>query len=83
MADRAPGKGSRETISETLKGLVKAIIDGLKESKIYLLKTRGSTDTCNNVKKKVPIEFSDLAEVISQQGTDSATWILIAAYDRI
>ena len=52
VADRAPEKGSRETISETLKGLVKAIIDGLKESKIYLLKTRGSTDTCNNVKKE-------------------------------
>ena len=43
-------KGSRETISESLKELMKAIIDDLKESKINLLEARGNTDTCSNVK---------------------------------
>lgn len=44
-------KGSRETISESLKGLMKDIIDDLKESKINFLEARGNTDTCSHVKK--------------------------------
>ena len=34
-------KGSKETISQNLKGLMKAITDGLQESKINYLKTGG------------------------------------------